>query len=104
MGAGDISQMTYEEICELCKFYSCGNAKYGKGPRDTVSKITRSSGGGVTRDELGNLLDNFKTDILSSLISQLDTMQYRKKKEEADLALSIFIPNVERSTLYENVL
>jgi hypothetical protein len=54
MGVGDISQMTYDQICELFKCYSHGTAKYGKGPRDTISKITRSSRGGVTRDELGN--------------------------------------------------
>jgi hypothetical protein len=36
------------------------------------------------------MLDNFKTDILSSLTSQLDTFQSKKKKEEFDLALAIF--------------
>jgi hypothetical protein len=51
MGDGDISKMTYKIICELCRFYSCGNEKYGKGIRDIVSKITRSYKGGVTRDE-----------------------------------------------------
>jgi hypothetical protein len=80
MGAGDISQMTYEKNCELCKCYSHGNAKYGKGLRDIVSKITRLDEGGVTKNELGNLLDNFKIDILISFKSQLDTMQARKKK------------------------
>jgi hypothetical protein len=38
------------------------------------------------------MLDNFKTDILSSLSSQLDTFQAKKKKEEADLALAVFCP------------
>jgi hypothetical protein len=36
------------------------------------------------------MLDNFKTDILSSLSSQLDTFQAKKNKEEVNLALVIF--------------
>jgi hypothetical protein len=88
MGAGDISQMTYNDICELCKRYSRGITKSGKSPRDLVSRVTKPSGGGVTRTEIGNMLDNFKTDILSSFSSQLDTFQAKKKKEEADLALA----------------
>ena len=88
MGAGDISQMTYNDICELCRRYSRGITKSGKSPRDLVSRITKPSGG-VTRTEIGNMLDNFKTDILSSFSSQLDTFQAKKKKE-ADLTLTVF--------------
>jgi hypothetical protein len=28
MGRGDISHISYEDICELCKHYSQGNAKH----------------------------------------------------------------------------
>jgi hypothetical protein len=30
-------------------------SRLGKGPRDTLSKITKSATSGVTREELGNL-------------------------------------------------
>jgi hypothetical protein len=86
MGARDISQMTYDDICELCKRYSRAITKSRKGPQDLALRVTKPSGGGVTKIEIGNMLDNFKTHILSSLSSQLDTFQAKKKKEEADLA------------------
>lgn len=90
MGDGDISHMTYDQFFELFKDYSCGTVKHGNGPRDTISRIKRSYEGGVTKDKLRNLLDNFKTNILSSLSSHMDTMNANKKEEEADLALAIF--------------
>jgi hypothetical protein len=96
MGAGDISQMTSNDICELCKRYSRGITKSGKNPRDLVSRITNPSGGGVTRTEIGNMLDNFKTNILSSFSSQLDTFQAKKKKEEVDLTLVVFCPRCRK--------
>jgi len=38
---------------------------------------------GVTRVEIGNLLENFKTNILGTLATQLDIMQAKQKKAEA---------------------
>jgi hypothetical protein len=38
------------------------------------------------------MLEDFKTDILSSLSFQLDTPQMKKKKEEKERALTIFCP------------
>ena len=61
MGAWDISQLNSEEISNLCRKYSRNKAKYGRGIRDTT--VNKSASGGVTRVELGNLLENFKIDI-----------------------------------------
>jgi hypothetical protein len=58
-------------------------SKIGKGVR-----AIKLAGGGVTRIELGNLLENFKTDILGTLSSQIDSMNIKKKFE--DEALTIF--------------
>ena len=77
MGAGDISQLDFEEISNLCRKYSRSKAKYGRGIRDT--RVNKSASGGVTRVELGNLLGNFKSDILGTLSSQLDTIKVKKK-------------------------
>ena len=52
--------------------------------------MNKSSSGGVTRVELGNLLENFKTYILGTLSSQLDTIKVKKKQEEENPVLSIF--------------
>ena len=50
------------------------------------------SSGGVTRMELGNLLENFKTDILGAMGSQLYSLQAKKRKDEKREAMSIFCP------------
>jgi hypothetical protein len=87
MGAGDISQLTFEDISNLCRKYCHSKAKHGRGIRDT--RVNKSALGGVTRVELWNLLENFKTDILGTLSSQLDTIKVKKKQEEENLGLSI---------------
>jgi hypothetical protein len=61
MGSGDISHLPFVDICNLCRKYSRSRAKSGKGIRDTFSRVTKSTTGGVTRVELGNLLEYFKT-------------------------------------------
>jgi hypothetical protein len=60
----------------------------GKGIRDT--RINKLASRGVTRVELGNLLENFKTDTLSTLSSQLDTIKMKKKQDEENAILTIF--------------
>jgi hypothetical protein len=48
------------------------------------------------RDEVGNLLENFKTDILSTLTTQLDVLQAKQKKTEAKQMLAIFFHRSRR--------
>ena len=83
MEVGDISQKPFKEIIELCWKYSRSKSKAGKGVR-----AIKLAGGGITRIELGNLLENFKIDILGTLSSQIDSMNIRKKLEGE--ALTIF--------------
>jgi hypothetical protein len=97
MGAGDISQLPFATICDLCRRYSRSRAKSGKGIRDVLPKVTRSTaGGGVSRIELGNLLENFKTKILGTLSSQLDMFQVKKKQEEEKVVVYIFCPHCRK--------
>ena len=42
--------------------------------------------------ELGNLLENFKTNILGAMGSQLDALQAKKRKYEEQEMMSIFYP------------
>ena len=92
MGGGDIFHQYYDVILELCRKYSRGTSKTGKGPRDILARTDNTIESGVTREEIGNMLEYFKTDILSSLSSQLDTLQKKKKREEEELDLAIFFP------------
>ena len=65
MGKGDISYLPFDEIAKLCQKYSRGRERAGN--KDVISKITKSNTGSITRDERGILLEDFKTDLLSTL-------------------------------------
>jgi hypothetical protein len=90
MGVGDISFLPFDQISKLCRKYFKGKTKTGKDSRDSLSKVSKSPSGSVTRVELGNLFENFKTDLLSTLNSQFDTLKAKKKQEEQESILSIF--------------
>ena len=85
MLAGDISHKTFSQIGEMCKNYSRNRGKVAKNFREPFSRNVRGnvpSSGGVTRVELGNLLENFKTNILGAMGSQLDSLQAKKRRDE----------------------
>ena len=92
MGVGDVSLLKYVEICDHCRRYSRNSSRSGRGIRDIVNMNTKTSREGVSRMDTGNLLESFKTDILSSLSSQLDVLQEKKRQEEEDQSLVIFCP------------
>jgi hypothetical protein len=97
MASGDIYQKNFATICELCRTYSRSKGKAAKSVREPVNKNTKTStSGGVTKVELGNLLENFKTDLLGTIGSQLDTLKIKKKQEEENPILSIFCPKCRK--------
>jgi hypothetical protein len=97
MASGDIYQKKFEKISELCRTYSRSKGKATKSVREPVNKNTKTStAGGVTKVELGNLLDNFKTDLLGTISSQLDTLKIKRKQEEENPVLSIFFPKCRK--------
>ena len=65
MGKCDISYLPFDEIQDLCQKYSRGKARNGK--MDVTSKVTKFATSGISRAELGNLLEDFKTDLMSTL-------------------------------------
>ena len=79
----------------MCRNYSRSRGKVGRNfwePYNRNLKGNTSSFGGFTRIELGNLLENFKTDILGAMGSQLDVLQAKKIQEEECAVMSIFCP------------
>jgi hypothetical protein len=52
--------------------------------RAPLTRNNNITSGGVTRAEVGNLLENFKTDILSTLTTQLDVLQAKQKQAEEE--------------------
>jgi hypothetical protein len=97
MASSDISHKPFAEICEICKNYSRNRAKTGKNVRDPYNRNLKPvSSGGITRAEIGKLLENFKIDILSTIGSQLDTLNIKKKQEEENATMSIYCPRCRR--------
>ena len=87
MGKGDVSNLPFEEIAELCQNYSRSRTRSGK--RAMTSKITKSTTGNITRAELGNLFEDFKTDLMSTFGNQIDTLKTKKRQDEQEQELSI---------------
>jgi hypothetical protein len=96
MASSDISHKPFTEICEMCRNYS-SRAKMGKSVRDPSSRNLKTiSSSGITRVKIGNLLENFKIDILSTIGSQLDTLKIKNKWEEENASMCIFCPRCRR--------
>ena len=98
MASGDVSHKSFEEITELCRKYSRSRAKAGRNVREGPSRTSRTTGtSGAIRTELGNLLENFKTDILVTLSSQFYALKTKRRQEEEDIAtLHIFCPKCRK--------
>lgn len=94
MGKGDISTLPFEENFDLCEKYSRSKAKYGK--RALSSKATKSTSTSVTRAEIGNLLVEFKIDLLSTLGTQIETLKEKKRQEEEDQIMAVFCPKCQK--------
>ena len=79
----------------MCRNYSRSRGKVGRNIREPYNRNLKGNTpifGGVTRIELGNLLENFKTDILGEMGSQLDALQVKTNQEEECVAMIIFYP------------
>ena len=98
-GKGDISQLPLSDIAELCVHLSRGKSKIGKGLREpSLVRANKSANRYVSRAEIGNMLDDFKTNILGRISEKLDTLKIQnKQKIEAD-ALAIFCPKCRKKT------
>jgi hypothetical protein len=75
LGKGYISNESYDDIVNICKICSRGSTRNKSTTRDTTfSRVHKSTNGGETREEIGNLLEYFKTKIINSFASQIDTL------------------------------
>jgi hypothetical protein len=98
MASDDISHKPFSKICEMCKNFSRSRAKTGKNVEDPYNRNLKPvSLGGIIRAKIGNLLENFKTNILSTIGSQLDTLKIKKKQEEENPTMSIYCPRCRRN-------
>ena len=97
MGKGDISQLSLPDIAELCINLSRGKYKILKGPRDlALARVNKSAVGTISRVEIGNMLDEFKTDIQRILSEKIDTLKLQNKQKAETDALAIFCPKCRK--------
>ena len=65
MGTGDVFQLPYDDVCELCRSYSRGKFKTGKNISSS-QLLNFAAGIGVTRAEIGDLFKILEFDIINS--------------------------------------
>ena len=81
---------------DLCQQYSRRSSRTYTNDGDIFSQAQKSGVGGATRVEIGNILENFKTDMMSSISSQMDVMREKKKQVAEDLVLGMFFPKCRK--------
>lgn len=98
MCKGDIYQEDYDNIIDLCIKCSRGSTRLKPVGRDAITRDNKASGESITRVEIGNLLEDFKIDILGTLTTQLDIMQAKQKQTKAEQNFAIFYPRRRKKT------
>ena len=84
---------------KLCLCSSRGSVKGKVLVWDPSVWIQKSTSGGVTRAEIGNLFEDFKADLLNTLSSQITTIEVKKAQAEAEATLAIFCPWCKKKKL-----
>ena len=85
LGKGDISKESFEKIVELCKRYSRGSSRNNRRDKrdklecDVFDRTQNYSNGGATHAEIGNLLENFKIEMMSSISLEIDILREKQK-------------------------
>jgi len=90
---GDIYQLPYEDIKIVFRNHSRAVMKKSRGSQPVVN--TSSSNSSI-KNEIGNMLEDFNSEMLQTLALQMDTMHIKRKQEEAKRALAIFCPRCTR--------
>eukprot|EP00253_Pinus_taeda_P028979 PITA_28979 len=96
MGKGDIYQESFADIIGLCIRSLRGSTRIKPTEHDRFARENKISSEVVTRMEIGNLFENFKTDILGTLTTQLDVLQAKQKQMEAEQNLATFCPRCRK--------
>ena len=71
--------------------------------RGSQSMVSTSSSNSSIKGEIGNMLEDFKSEMLQTLALQMDTIHIKRKQEEAERALAIFFLDAPRGILGMNV-
>jgi len=92
-GQGRHLPLSYEDIKTIFRNHSRATRKKGRGSQPIAS--TSSSNSSI-KGEIGNIMEDFKSETLQTLAMQMDTLHMKRKQEEAERALAIFFPRCTR--------
>jgi len=93
MSGGDIYQLSYDDIKTIFKNHSRASRKKG---RDSQFLAKYSSSNTSIKSEIGNMLEDFKSEMFHTLALQMDAMQIERRWEEVERALVISFPRCTR--------
>ena len=87
IGKGDISKLSFDDICDRCRNYSRSHRSI----RGNSSKFsTMGNTSDISKHEIGNLLEDLKTNLLNHMGKQIDTLYSCRKHEEVEKALVVY--------------
>ena len=87
LSGGYIYQQPYETIKTIFWNHSMAFRKKGRDRQSTSNTPSYST---FIKHDIGNMLEDFKSDMLHTFALQMDTMQVKRKQEEEERALAIF--------------
>ena len=71
LGRGKISMESFDHIVDICQRYVNGSSRTSKRDQDVLTRAQKLAIGGATRAEISNILKKLKTNMMSSISSQL---------------------------------
>jgi len=101
---GDIYQEIFAHIIDLCIASSRGSTRLKPAEHDMITRDRKVPGGGLTHPKIGNLLEDFKTDILRTLTMQFNITQAKQKKAQAEQNLAIFCSRCKKKHNHKECL
>ena len=93
LSGGDIYQQPYEIIKNFLWNHSREFRKKGRASQSTSNTPSSST---FIKHEIGNMLEDLKSDMLHKFSLKMDTIQVKRRREEAKRALAIFFPRCTR--------
>ena len=100
LSEGYIYQKPYETTKTVFWNHSKAFRKKGRASQSTSNTPSSST---FIKHEIGNMLEDFKSDMLHTFALQMEKMQVKMKQEEAERALGIFCPRCARKHPEMNV-
>ena len=93
LGQGDISQKSFDQICDLCRKFSRNQYRSSKGIQNR-NKKTESTDAMIIG--LENKMDNMKIEIMNIVSKQIDSLKFQQKLDKEQESLSYFCPKCRK--------